>query len=276
MTVLILGGTGEARSLAAALDDTHIAFESSLAGRVRNPRLPVGPVRIGGFGGAEGLARYLTERDIRAVVDAAHPFAAGISANAAAACAAAHVLLVRLQRPGWHDEHRRWTWVDDHDGAARAAATGRRIFLSTGRQTLGRFVGPLDAHDVLVRVVDPPTIEVPQAWSVLLGRGPYTASDERKLLLDHRIDTLVTKDSGGSLTRGKLDAADELGVRVIVVRRPPAPRGVATVESVAAAREWVLRVAEVRPADLRNADRRPSSSPRAVPGAIAPSAAPRA
>ncbi|UPK65744.1 cobalt-precorrin-6A reductase [Rhodococcus pyridinivorans] len=276
MTVLILGGTGEARSLAAALDDADIAFESSLAGRVRNPRLPVGPVRIGGFGGADGLVRYLTERGIRAVVDATHPFAAGISTNAAAACAAANVPLVRLQRPGWHDAHGRWTWVDDHDGAAHVAATGRRIFLSTGRQTLDRFVGPLATHDVLVRVVDPLTTELPPSWSVLLGRGPYTASDERKLLLDNGIDTLVTKDSGGSLTRGKLDAADELGVRVIVIRRPPTPRGVAAVETVTVAREWVLRVAEVRPADLRNADRRPSSSLRAVPGATAPSAAPRA
>jgi precorrin-6A/cobalt-precorrin-6A reductase len=272
MTVLILGGTGEARALATALDDDAIEFESSLAGRVRNPRLPVGPVRIGGFGGAEGLARYLNERGIRAVVDATHPFAAGISANAAAACAAVNVPLLRLQRPGWHDRHGRWTWADDHHAAAEAAATGRRIFLSTGRQTLERFVGPLAAHDVLVRVVDPLAIELPPNWSVLLGRGPYDRDDERSLLLDNRIDTLVTKDSGGSLTRGKLDAADELGVRVIVVRRPAAPRGVATVDSVATARDWVLRVAEVRPADLRNADRRPSSSLPAAPGATARSA----
>ncbi|KSZ60395.1 cobalt-precorrin-6A reductase [Rhodococcus pyridinivorans] len=272
MTVLILGGTGEARALATALDDDAIEFESSLAGRVRNPRLPVGPVRIGGFGGAEGLARYLNERGIRAVVDATHPFAAGISANAAAACAAVNVPLLRLQRPGWHDRHGLWTWADDHHAAAEAAATGRRIFLSTGRQTLDRFVGPLAAHDVLVRVVDPLAIELPPNWSVLLGRGPYDRDDERSLLLDNRIDTLVTKDSGGSLTRGKLDAADELGVRVIVVRRPAAPRGVATVDSVATARDWVLRVAEVRPADLRNADRRPSSLLPAAPGATARSA----
>lgn len=266
MTVLILGGTGEARALAAALADDGIEFESSLAGRVRNPRLPVGPVRIGGFGGADGLARYLRDRAVCAVVDATHPFAAGISANAARACTAADVPLLRLQRPGWSDHRNRWTWVDDHDAAARAAATGRRIFLSTGRQTLDRFRGPLATHDVLVRVVDPPTVELPPSWSVLLGRGPYSRNDERELLLDNKIDTLVTKDSGGSLTRGKLEAADELGVRVLVVRRPAAPRGVTTVDSVAAAQDWAASVAGVgsvdpRYADRRYADRRPSSSP---------------
>jgi len=259
VTVLILGGTGEARALASALADESIDFESSLAGRVRNPRMPVGPVRIGGFGGADGLTRYLSAHTVRAVVDATHPFAAGISANAAVACAAANVPLLRLQRPGWRDENARWTWVDDHEAAARAAATGRRIFLSTGRQTLGRFLGPLAAHDVLVRVVDPVTVELPPSWSVLLGRGPYSRETERELLLDNGIDTLVTKDSGGSLTRGKLDAADELGVRVIVVRRPAAPHGVARVDSVAAARDWVAALPAVRSADLRNADRRPSS-----------------
>lgn len=242
MTVLILGGTGEARALAVAMEDAAIEFESSLAGRVRNPRLPVGPVRIGGFGGADGLARYLGEHGIRAVVDATHPFAAGISANAAAACTAANVPLLRLQRPGWGDENARWTWVDDHDAAARAAATGRRIFLSTGRQTLDRFLGPLVGHEVLVRVVDPPQLDLPTNWTVILGRGPYSRDDERELLLGNRIDTLVTKDSGGSLTRGKLDAADEVGVRVIVVRRPSAPAGVATVASVDDARRWVFSV----------------------------------
>jgi len=244
VTVLILGGTGEARALAAALVDGGLDVESSLAGRVRNPRLPVGAVRIGGFGGVEGLTRYLRVRGVRAVVDATHPFAASISANAAAACAGAGVPLLRLQRPGWRDEHGRWTWVDDHDAAAHAAATGRRIFLSTGRQTLDRFTAPLAAHEVLVRVVDPVTLALPPRWSVLLGRGPYRRDDERALLLDHGIDTVVTKDSGGELTRGKLDAADELGLRVIVVRRPAAPRGVVTVDTVAAARDWVGALVE--------------------------------
>ncbi|MEE2061019.1 cobalt-precorrin-6A reductase [Rhodococcus artemisiae] len=240
MTVLVLGGTGEARALAGALHDRGVDLVSSLAGRVRNPRLPVGPVRIGGFGGVDGLANHLRDSGIDAVVDATHPFAARISANAAAACARANVPLLRLQRPGWADDGS-WVWVDGHDAAATAAATGEGIFLSTGRQTLDRFVGPLAGHRVTVRVVEPLDYEVPASWTVVQARGPYTVEGERKLMRDNGIDTLVTKDSGGELTRAKLAAAGELGVRVIVVRRPEAPAGVAAVASVDDAVDWVLR-----------------------------------
>lgn len=225
MTILILGGTGEARDLAAELDRLHIPAISSLAGRVSRPRLPVGPVRQGGFGGVDGLAAYLAGNGIDAVVDATHPFAATISANAVAACAQAGVPLLRFARPGWSalpgaDE---WTWVDDHHAAARAAAApGERVFLSTGRQSLSHFTGPLAAHTVLVRVVDPITEPLPPGWQVLERRGPYLLADERELLRSFRITTLVTKDSGGDYTRAKLDAAAELGVRVVIVRRPPA------------------------------------------------------
>ncbi|MFZ2526494.1 MAG: cobalt-precorrin-6A reductase [Rhodococcus sp. (in: high G+C Gram-positive bacteria)] len=241
MTVLVLGGTGEARALAEYLSTDGTDFVSSLAGRVSAPRLPVGDVRIGGFGGVEGLVQFLRDSRIHSVVDATHPFAAGISANAAAACEAAGVPLVRLARPGWAGTagSGTWTWVDGHDEAAAVAATGRRVFLSTGRQTLGRFVGPLARHETLVRVVEPLDIEVPQQWTVLQERGPYTLVGERTLMRDNVIDTLVTKDSGGAYTRAKLDAAAELGVRVIVVRRPAAPTGVDTVDSVDAAALWV-------------------------------------
>ena len=240
MTVLVLGGTGEARTLAVALQDRGVDLVSSLAGRVRNPRLPVGPVRIGGFGGVDGLANYLRENSIESIVDATHPFAAGISANAAAVCAHANVPLLRLQRPGWTGDGS-WIWVDDHDAAAAAASTGESIFLRTGRQTLGRFAGPLAGRRVTVRVVDPLDHAVPPSWTVVQARGPYTVESERKLMQDNEIDTLVTKDSGGELTRAKLAAADELGVRIIVVRRPAAPPGVATVASVDEAVDWVLR-----------------------------------
>lgn len=240
MTVLVLGGTGEARALAVALQDRRVDLVSSLAGRVRNPRLPVGQVRIGGFGGVDGLANYLRDNDIGSVVDATHPFAAGISANAAAACAYANIPLLRLQRPGWTGDGS-WVWVDDHDVAATTAATGESIFLSTGRQTLSRFAGPLAGCRVTVRVVDPLDHEVPPSWTVVQARGPYTVEGERKLMQDNGVDALVTKDSGGELTRAKLVAAGELGVRVIVVRRPAAPAGVATVASVDDAVAWVLR-----------------------------------
>ncbi|MGW3484462.1 cobalt-precorrin-6A reductase [Rhodococcus indonesiensis] len=237
MTVLVLGGTGEARALAARLETAGVAYLSSLAGRVRNPRLPVGEVRIGGFGGVEGLQQYLRGNGIDRVVDATHPFAARISGNAATACVAAGVPLLRLARPGWTGAAD-WTWVDDHDAAAVAAAAGTSVFLSTGRQTLDRFVGPLARHRVLVRVVEPLDLDVPASWTVLLARGPYTVDGERALLAGHDVDVLVTKDSGGDLTRAKLDAAAELGVRVVVVRRPPSPPGVPTVPTVAEAVAW--------------------------------------
>ncbi|MGH3745055.1 MAG: precorrin-6A/cobalt-precorrin-6A reductase, partial [Mycobacteriales bacterium] len=133
VSVLVLGGTAEARALAQRLDEEAIGFVSSLAGRVRRPRLPVGQTRIGGFGGADGLATHLREHRVGAVVDATHPFAEGISANAAVACRAAGVPLLRLARAGWAGQPGagRWHWVDDHDGAARAAARlGSRVLLT--------------------------------------------------------------------------------------------------------------------------------------------------
>ena len=240
--ILVLGGTAEARELAVMLRDGGHRFSSSLAGRVARPRLPVGPVRIGGFGGVDGLRRYLAESGVRAVVDATHPFAAGISANAAAACAAAGVPLLRLERPGWAvaPGSGRWHWVDHHDeAAATASRLGRRPFLTIGRQSLDRFVGPLAGHDALGRVVDPPDLALPTSWRLLLSRGPYAAGDERRLFAEHGVDVLVTKDSGGSHTWAKMDVADRLGVPVVVVRRPGVGPGVQVVTDAAAAAEWV-------------------------------------
>ncbi len=235
MRVLVLGGTGEARALATTLVARGDDVVSSLAGRVSAPALPVGQVRTGGFGGVDGLAEDLGREGFSAVIDATHPFAARITANAVSATARAGVPLVRLQRPGWerHPRAGSFVWVDDIDRAREAAeAHGIRPFLTTGRQQLEAFARWDDRY-VLARVVDPAEWAVPTTWEVLRARGPYEYVAERQLLLSRRIDVLLTKDSGGALTEAKLDAAHDLEIPVVVVRRPPVPNGLPVVESVA-------------------------------------------
>ena len=237
--ILVLGGTGEARELAGGLHAAGTRVMTSLAGRVGRPRLPAGEVRVGGFGGPVALARWIAEHDVRAVVDATHPFARRISASAARACLLASVPLLRLERPGWSERPGdRWLWVEDLSEAAVATA-GHRVLLTTGRQGLAAFA---DADDAWfhVRCVDPPEPPLPRHNELLLDRGPYTLQGELALVDAHRIDLVVTKDSGGPLTAAKLDAARERGLAVVVVRRPPSGAGVETVTTVDAALAWAL------------------------------------
>jgi len=241
--VLILGGTGEARALAAALDaQPGVEVISSLAGRVTDPALPVGQVRIGGFGGVAGLSYYLSDEKIEAVVDATHPFAATITAHAAVAAPDAGCPLLILRRPGWRESGGdRWTRVPDIVAAAALVAAGPpgTIFLTTGRRDLAVFAGDW-SHDYVVRTVDPPTGAQPPRMTLLLDRGPYSVEGETALLRQHNVSVLVTKDSGGAMTMAKLAAARGLAVPVVMVDRPPLPVEVGVVETVDAAVQWLV------------------------------------
>jgi precorrin-6A/cobalt-precorrin-6A reductase len=237
--VLVLGGTTEARELAGELAARPgVRVTRSRAGRVSRPGRVAGDVRAGGFGGAEGLADWLREHRVDAVVDATHPFAATITANAARAATATGLPLVALRRPGWRPgPGDRWHTVPSLDAAADLLPqVGRRVFLTTGRLGLAAFAHLRELHFV-VRSVEPPEPPMPPDTYVLLARGPFTVADESALLREHRVDVLVTKDSGGAATAAKLTAAREHGLPVVVVRRPPLPDGVTAVPDVAGALE---------------------------------------
>ncbi|QLJ03799.1 cobalt-precorrin-6A reductase [Streptomyces sp. NEAU-sy36] len=235
--VLVLGGTAEARRLAAALvaHPAGIRVTTSLAGRTTRPDAVAGETRTGGFGGADGLADWLRAHHVDALVDATHPFAETITAHAARAAAATGVPAIVLRRPGWRPvPGDRWHDVPSLAGAAEALpGLGGRVFLTTGRLGLAAFAHLTD-HHFLVRSVEPPDPPLPPDTEVLLARGPFTLTGERALLRTHRVDVLVTKDSGGEATAAKLTAARELGLPVVVVRRPPLPPGVAAVADVPA------------------------------------------
>ncbi|SOD74494.1 precorrin-6A/cobalt-precorrin-6A reductase [Jatrophihabitans sp. GAS493] len=244
LRVLLLGGTAEARTLAKALDGSDdVTVISSLAGRVQRPALPVGELRVGGFGGADGLADYLTSERIDALVDATHPFAGSITGNAVAAADVAGVPLLMLRRPGWREQPGDdWHRVTDITAAAelarQLAPADSWIFLTTGRRDLAPFTGDSD-HSYLIRSVDPPVVELPPKHSLLLDRGPYTHQGELALLRRHDIRVLVSKDSGGEMTYPKLLAARELRIPVVLIDRPALPDGDQPVtDDVVAAAEW--------------------------------------
>lgn len=235
--VLLLGGTSEARTLAARLHP-GVDVLSSLAGRVPDPALPVGEVRIGGFGGLEGMRRWLTESKVDAVVDATHPYAATITAHAAEVCGDLEIPHLILARPAWPPGD---AILADSDREAAETVRDRgfsRVFLTTGRTGVETF-RDVDAWFLIRAVTAPEPHSLPRRHELVLSRGPYRYDDEHALLAKHRIDCLVTKNSGGDMTRPKLDAAGALGISVVMVTRPPLPDGATTVSTVGAAEAWV-------------------------------------
>lgn len=242
--VLILGGTGESLALARRLVEMpEVSVITSLAGRTRAPTLPQGEVRIGGFGGVDGLIAYLEANAISLLVNAAHPFAAVISANALAAHRQSGVPLLRLLRPAWHKQPHD-TWIQAPSAAGAAAICrwlGKRVLLSVGAQEVTAFANLPRAH-FFVRMVDPPEAPLPLVSSeVIAAKGPFALADERRLLLERDIDLIVTKNSGGDATFAKIAAARELSIPVVMIDRPKIALhpGCDTVDTVAAAAEWV-------------------------------------
>ena len=236
--ILILGGTAEARELAGVLVEAGHDVVTSLAGRVREPAQPAGRVRVGGFGGVAGLADYLRTNGVSVIVDATHPFAAQISGNVGAAAEQTGTPVIRLERPGWahHPRAGSWAWVRSADDARSAGEHSTRPFLTTGRQSLETFLAWSD-RTVLARVVELPAFPPPESWTLLTSRGPYSYADEHQLMVRHRIDLLITKDSGGRHTAAKLDAAADLGIEIVIIARP-AREADSVVTTVAEARAW--------------------------------------
>jgi precorrin-6A/cobalt-precorrin-6A reductase len=241
--LLILGGTGEAAALARgalARFGDRVAITTALAGRTRNPGPIAGEVRIGGFGGAVGLAEYIVDHRVDSLIDATHPFAATISRAARLAAERTLVPRLVLRRPPWQRHPLdRWIEVDSLAAAALLVGrVGRRAWLTVGAGPIAAFA-PATGVRFVVRLIDPPRQKLPlRFYEVVLGRGPFSVAEERHLLRCHAIDVMVSRASGGAATEAKLIAARELGLPVIMVRRPPPEPGPAAL-TVEAALDWL-------------------------------------
>ncbi|MBM7229813.1 cobalt-precorrin-6A reductase [Dietzia cinnamea] len=239
--ILVLGGTGEARRLADLLVTAGLDVVTALAGKVTRPRLPRGEVRIGGFGGAEGLAHWLRENAVSAVIDATDPFADEISTDAVHAATETGTPLLRLHRPPWAERPGdEWIRVPDTRAAAQVVAERfRRPMLTVGKQGASEFAGDTRGS-YLIRCSEPPPGPLPHRYLLVLDRGPFGEDSERTLMSRHRIDVLVTRDSGGDSSAAKLAAARDLRIPVVMVDRPEAPPAPETVHSVDEAARWLV------------------------------------
>ena len=239
--ILVLGGTGEARRLADLMVTAGLDVVTALAGKVTRPRLPRGEVRIGEFGGAEGLAHWLRENAVSAVIDATDPFADEISTDAVHAAAETGTPLLRLHRPPWTERPGdEWIRVPDTRTAAQVVAERfRRPMLTVGKQGASEFAGDTRGS-YLIRCSEPPPGPLPHRYLLVLDRGPFGEDSERTLMSRHRIDVLVTRNSGGDSSAAKLAAARDLRIPVVMVDRPEAPPAPETVHSVDEAARWLV------------------------------------
>jgi precorrin-6A/cobalt-precorrin-6A reductase len=242
--VLILGGTTEARELAASLCSRPFSTTVSLAGRTAAPAEQAVPVRVGGFGGVEGLAEYLRANRVEFLIDATHPYAETISSNAALAAAQTGTPILGLRRPPWRaTDGDFWVDVAGPEGAVRALGrVPRRVFLAVGRQELTPFCSA-PQHHYFIRSVDPvdPPLDVPHA-NYILARGPFTEVGDHAVLESNSINAIVAKNSGGDATYGKIAAARTLGIPVFMFKRPPVP-DCPSVATVAEAVDWLYQAA---------------------------------
>ena len=240
MRALLLGGTGDANALAEALARARIDAVYSYAGRTQIPLGHTLPTRIGGFGGARGLADYIKQQRITHVIDATHPFAVEMSRHAVAACAATNTSLIALERAPWmRMSGDNWIEVADIDAAVDALPDApARVFLAIGRQHIAPFAAK-PQHGYTLRFVDAPDSALPlQNADLIVSRGPFTLESDRALMTSRKIDILVARNSGGNGARAKIDAARELGIPVIMIARPALPDR-PRVESVEQAMAWL-------------------------------------
>ncbi|MCF7700172.1 cobalt-precorrin-6A reductase [Loktanella sp. M215] len=238
MTVLLLAGTGDARQIAEGLAQAGVPAVASFAGATQRARpLPLA-TRTGGFGGEAGFVAYLDQAGITAVLDATHPFADRITRRTAQVCAARGIPYLYHLRPAWQPEDGDdWREIAREEDAADLIPVGRTVFLGTGRQTLDRFAN-LAGRRVICRQIDPPTAPFPFAGGeFLIGRPPFSVAHERDLFAALGIDWIVVKNAGGEASRTKLTAARELGIPVLMIRRPDPPDAPMT-DSVDAAVAW--------------------------------------
>ena len=241
MTILILAGTSEARNIAQYCADNNIPAQASLAGVTRHPGRLAVHTRHGGFGGADGFRAYIKAQKISAIVDATHPFASYISHRTFEVAQEMSLPLLRCDRPQWEPKvEDKWIILEDETQATLHIKPGSNVFLATGRQSLPKFSNLFQAN-LICRQIDPPDTDFP--WSngeYLIGQPPFSIADEEALFRRLNVDVLVAKNSGGVASRTKLDAAQLLGICVLMIARPPLC-GALTVRNLSEVEHWMMQ-----------------------------------